>query len=118
MPLVNTLDMFKKAYAGGYYTNYLPTTAESRLVYPLEIETQRVALLEQSIDGKYILLVIVENGRFVLLVLDSTDYHLVQQLDIDAAEEHAAHVIDERLAVADLLAAARGYRGIIAAALG
>ena len=53
----------QKAYAGGYYTSYLPTTAESRLVYPLDIETQRVALLEQSIDGKYILLVIVEDGR-------------------------------------------------------
>lgn len=82
----------QKAYAGGYYTSYLPTTAESRLVYPLDIETQRVALLEQSSDGKYILLVIVEDGRFVLHVLDSTDYHLVRQLDIDAAEEHESSI--------------------------
>ncbi len=82
----------QKAYAGGYYTSYLPTTAKSRLVYPLDIETQRVALLEQSSDGKYILLVIVEDGRFVLHVLDSTDYHLVQQLDIDAAEEHESSI--------------------------
>ena len=84
----------QKAYAGGYYTNYLPTTAESRLVYPLDIETQRVALLEQSSDGKYILLVIVEDGRFVLHVLDSTDYHLVQQLDIDAAEKHESSITE------------------------
>lgn len=84
----------QKAYAGGYYTSYLPTTAESRLVYPLDIETQRVALLEQSIDGKYILLVIVEDGRFVLHVLDSSDYHLVQQLDIDAAEEHESSITE------------------------
>lgn len=84
----------QKAYAGGYYTSYLPTTAESRLVYPLDIETQRVALLEQSIDGKYILLVIVEDGRFVLHVLDSTDYHLVQQLDIDAAEKHESSITE------------------------
>lgn len=84
----------QKAYAGGYYTSYLPTTAESRLVYPLDIETQRVALLEQSIDGKYILLVIVEDGRFVLHVLDSTDYHLVRQLDIDAAEEHESSITE------------------------
>lgn len=84
----------QKAYAGGYYTSYLPTTAESRLVYPLDIETQRVALLEQSIDGKYILLVIVEDGRLVLHVLDSTDYHLVQQLDIDAAEEHESSITE------------------------
>lgn len=84
----------QKAYAGGYYTSYLPTTAESRLVYPLDIETQRVALLEQSIDGKYILLVIVEDGRFVLHVLDSTDYHLVRQLDIDAAEKHESSITE------------------------
>lgn len=84
----------QKAYAGGYYTSYLPTTAESRLVYPLDIETQRVALLEQSSDGKYILLVIVEDGRFVLHVLDSTDYHLVRQLDIDAAEEHESSITE------------------------
>ena len=84
----------QKAYAGGYYTSYLPTTAESRLVYPLDIETQRVALLEQSIDGKYILLVIVEDGRFVLHVLDSNDYHLVRQLDIDAAEKHESSITE------------------------
>ena len=84
----------QKAYAGGYYTSYLPTTAESRLVYPLDIETQRVALLEQSSDGKYILLVIVEDGRFVLHVLDSTDYHLVRQLDIDAAEKHESSITE------------------------
>lgn len=84
----------QKAYAGGYYTSYLPTTAESRLVYPLDIETQRVALLEQSSDGKYILLVIVEDGRFVLHMLDSTDYHLVRQLDIDAAEKHESSITE------------------------
>lgn len=33
------------------------------------------------------------------------------------AEEHNAHVIDERLAIADLLAAARGYQGIVEAVL-
>jgi hypothetical protein len=41
----------------------------------------------------------------------------VPTIGFGPAEEHDAHVIDERLAVADLLAAARGYRhGIIAAA--
>ena len=53
-----------------------------------------MALLEQSIDGKYILLVIVEDGRFVLHVLDSTDYHLVRQLDIDAAEKHESSITE------------------------
>lgn len=76
----------REAYDNGYYTRYLPATAESRLVYPLDIETQRVARLEQSSDGKYILLVTVEEERFVLHVLDSSDYRLVQRLDIDGAE--------------------------------
>ena len=76
----------KETVDNGYYVKYLPVTAECRLVYPLDIETQRVARLEQSSDGKYILLVTVEEERFVLHVLDSSDYHLVQRLDIDGAE--------------------------------
>ena len=76
----------RETVGGGYTVRYLPATAESRLVYPLDIETQRVALLEQSSDGKQILLVTVEEGRFVLHVLDSADYHLMQRLDIDGAE--------------------------------
>lgn len=76
----------REMISGGYMVRYLPATAESRLVYPLDIKTQRVALLEQSSDGKQILLVTVEEGRFVLHVLDSMDYHLVQRLDIDGAE--------------------------------
>ena len=76
----------RETVGGGYAVRYLPATAESRLVYPLDIETQRVALLEQSSDGKQILLVTVEEGRFVLHVLDSADYHLMQRLDIDGAE--------------------------------
>ena len=76
----------REMISGGYMVRYLPATAESRLVYPLDIETQRVALLEQSSDGKQILLVTVEENRFVLHVLDSADYRLVQRLDIDGAE--------------------------------
>lgn len=76
----------KETVDNGYYVKYLPVTEECRLVYPLDIGTQRVARLEQSSDGKYILLVTVEEERFVLHVLDSSDYHLVQQLDIDGAE--------------------------------
>lgn len=76
----------RETVGGGYTVRYLPATAESRLVYPLDIETQRVAMLEQSSDGKQILLVTVEEGRFVLHVLDSADYHLMQRLDIDGAE--------------------------------
>ena len=76
----------RETVGGGYTVRYLPSTAESRLVYPLDIETQRVAMLEQSSDGKQILLVTVEEGRFVLHVLDSADYHLMQRLDIDGAE--------------------------------
>ena len=76
----------RETVGGGYTVRYLPAAAESRLVYPLDIETQRMAMLEQSSDGKQILLVTVEEGRFVLHVLDSADYHLMQRLDIDGAE--------------------------------
>lgn len=64
--------------------NY-PVGEESRLVYPLDIEQQRVMLLRQSRDGKYFLLVTVENDRYVLRVLDS-GYQLVGEFDLSAAE--------------------------------
>ena len=57
-------------------------------MYPLDIENQRVALLERSNDGTHILLVTVEEAHYVLRVLDSTDYHLVQTLELDGAEVH------------------------------
>lgn len=62
-----------------------PAAEECRLVYPLDIATQRVALLERSADGAYILLVTVEDGRFLLHVLDGDSYRLVQKLELDDA---------------------------------
>ena len=69
----------------GTASHSLPVTEECRLVYPLDIETQRVVLLQQSEDGAYVLLVTAENDRYMLRVLDSGDYRLVQQIDLDAA---------------------------------
>lgn len=63
-----------------------PVPEECRLVYPLDIEQQRVMLLRQSNDGAYLLLVTVEHDRYVLRVLDSADYHLVKEIDLTAAE--------------------------------
>ena len=87
--------------SGWAYLDDLPVVDECRVVYPLDIETQRVALLEQSGDGRYILLVTVEEGRCVLHVLDSADYHLVQRLDIDEAEPRGssstAFYMDDRI---------------------
>ena len=65
-----------------------PVVAECRLVYPLDIGTQRVMLLRQSDDGAHILLVTAENDRYVLRVLDSGDYHLVRQIDLCEATAH------------------------------
>lgn len=59
-----------------------PVVAECRLAYPLDIETQRVMLLRRSDDGAHILLVTAENDRYVLRVLDSGDYRLVQQIEL------------------------------------
>ena len=65
-----------------------PVVAECRLVYPLDIGTQRVMLLRQSDDGAHILLVTAENDRYVLRVLDSGDYHLVRQIELCEATAH------------------------------
>lgn len=71
--------------SSGTASHSLPVTEECRLVYPLDIETQRVVLLQQSEDGAYVLLATAENDRYVLRVLASGDYRLVQQIDLDAA---------------------------------
>lgn len=65
-----------------------PVVAECRLVYPLDIGTQRVMLLRRSDDGTHILLVTAENDRYVLRVLDSGDYHLVRQIELCEATAH------------------------------
>ncbi len=72
----------------GIMAGVSPALEACRLVYPLDIENQRVALLERSDDGAHILLVTVEEEHYVLRVLDSTDYHLVQTLELDGAEVH------------------------------
>lgn len=65
-----------------------PVVAECRLVYPLDIGTQRVMLLRQSDDGAHTLLVTAENDRYVLRVLDSGDYHLVRKIELCEATAH------------------------------
>lgn len=70
---------------GASYVHDVPLVEKCRLVYPLDIQTQRVAQLVQSEDGAYILLVTVEEEQYVLHVLDSADYHLVQRLALDSA---------------------------------
>lgn len=73
-------------YEGGAsYVHDVPLVEKCRLVYPLDIQTQRVAQLVQSEDGAYVLLVTVEEEQYVLHVLDSGDYHPVQRLVLDSA---------------------------------
>lgn len=83
------------------HRDLLPVAEECRLVYPLDIETQRVMLLEQSGDGGNLLLVTVENDRYVLRVLDGDDYHLVREIDLDEAkiaeESRTSYLTDEDL---------------------
>lgn len=74
--------------ASGTVSYSFPVAAECRLAYPLDIETQRVMLLRRSDDGAHILLVTAENNRYVLRVLDSGDYRLVQQIDLCEATAH------------------------------
>ena len=78
----------ERGEASGTVSYSFPVVAECRLVYPLDIETQRVVLLQQSDDGAHILLVTAENDRYVLRVLDSGDYHLVRQIELCEATAH------------------------------
>ena len=74
--------------SSGTVSYSFPVVAECRLVYPLDIGTQRVMLLRRSDDGAHILLVTAENDRYVLRVLDNGDYRLVQQIDLCEATAH------------------------------
>ena len=78
----------ERSEASGTVSYSFPVVAECRLVYPLDIGTQRVMLLRQSDDGAHILLVTAENDRYVLRVLDSGDYHLVRQIELCEATAH------------------------------
>ena len=78
----------ERSGASGTVSYSFPVVAECRLVYPLDIGTQRVMLLRQSDDGAHILLVTAENDRYVLRVLDSGDYHLVRKIELCEAKAH------------------------------
>ena len=56
---------------------------ECRLVYPLDIQRQKVVLLRRSLDAERILLITAEENAYVLHVLDGKDYHLLQRLELD-----------------------------------
>lgn len=59
------------------------TAAERmRLVYPLDIETQKVAYLSATGDGRFILLFVAEGETLTLQVLDAKTFALVQTLDM------------------------------------
>ena len=78
----------ERSGASGTVSYSFPVVAECRLVYPLDIGTQRVMLLRRSDDGAHILLVTAENDRYVLRVLDSGDYHLVRKIALCEATAH------------------------------
>ena len=78
----------ERSGASGTVSYSFPVVAECRLVYPLDIGTQRVMLLRQSDDGAHTLLVTAENDRYVLRVLDSGDYHLVRKIELCEATAH------------------------------
>lgn len=61
--------------AGGGYSLRGPDMARLRLVYPLDIAEQRVVGLQFTYDQSEILLTTVENGQYVLRVLDAADFH-------------------------------------------
>ena len=79
--------------AGGGYSLCVPDMARLRLVYPLDIAEQRVVGLQFTYDQSEILLTTVENGQYVLRVLDAGDFRckltLVVYEDVEL-QHHAA----------------------------
>ena len=59
-----------------------PGEERIQLVYPLDIETQRVAYLSSTEDGEYILLFLAEGEKLTLQMLDAETFRLVQTLDM------------------------------------
>lgn len=76
--------------AGGGYSLRVPDMARLRLVYPLDIAEQRVVGLQFTYDQSEILLTTVENGQYVLRVLDAADFHCKLTLVVyeDAELQH------------------------------
>ena len=76
--------------AGGGYSLQVPDMGRLRLVYPLDIAEQRVVGLQFTYDQSEILLTTVENGQYVLRVLDAADFHckLTLVVDEDAELQH------------------------------
>ena len=59
-----------------------PGEERIQLVYPLDIERQRVAYLSSTEDGEYILLFLAEGEKLTLQMLDAETFRLVQTLDM------------------------------------
>ena len=59
-----------------------PGEERIQLVYPLDIERQRVAYLSSTEDGEYILLFLAEGENLTLQMLDAETFRLVQTLDM------------------------------------
>ena len=59
-----------------------PGEGRIQLVYPLDIERQRVAYLSSTEDGEYILLFLAEGEKLTLQMLDAETFRLVQTLDM------------------------------------
>ena len=69
--------------AGGGYSLRGPDMGRLRLVYPLDIAEQRVVGLQFTYDQSEILLTTVENGQYVLRVLDAGDFRCKQRLVVN-----------------------------------
>ena len=59
-----------------------PGEERIQLVYPLDIERQRVAYLSSTEDGEYILLFLAEGEKLTLQMLDAETFRPVQTLDM------------------------------------
>lgn len=112
--------VLEAAIAEGSYTAYTGTTLACQKFFPAWVFPEEDDYVQQALRGLQAAGLTPRTGayRFCTNAAYSAGLAGVPTVGFGPARENDAHVVDEKLQVDDLLAAARGYRGIIEAVLG
>jgi acetylornithine deacetylase/succinyl-diaminopimelate desuccinylase-like protein len=104
----------------GEYVAYTGTLQRCEKFFPAWLLPEADPLVVAALDGLHASGIEATTSayRFCTNAAYSAGLANVPTIGFGPATEADAHVIDEHLAIADLLAAARGYQAIIAAVLG
>lgn len=104
----------------GEYAAYTGTMLRCEKFFPAWLLPETDAYVQQALAGLHAAGIAATTSayRFCTNAAYSAGLAGVPTIGFGPATEADAHVVDEHLALADLLAAARGYQAIIAAVLG